>query len=130
MKNASRRTFIASAVAAAIADSACAVVIQDNLNGASSSYPWIAINGACLTAGNGTGTIPGCTSNGFTYYSSRRSTLVGGATGTLPDAVGAGALRLTNGDRTNGSNGNYQNGAVVSDFTFPMQEGCRLRFQP
>ncbi|MBV8272687.1 MAG: pilus assembly protein PilY, partial [Cupriavidus sp.] len=128
MSNASRLTFIASAVAAVIADSACAVVIQDDLNGASSSYPWIAINGACLTAGNGSGTIPGCTSNGFTYYSNRKSTPVGGATGTLPDPVGAGALRLTNGDRTKGSNGNYQNGAVVSDFTFPMQEGLQVTF--
>jgi len=128
MRSPSRLTFIAAAAAAVIAEPACAVVIQDNLNGASSSYPWVAINGACLTAGNGSGSIPGCTSPGFTYYSSRRSTLVGGATGRLPDAVGSGALRLTNGDMGRGSNGNYQNGAVVSKFTFPMQEGLQVTF--
>ena len=31
------------------------VVIDDHLTGASSSYDWRALNGACLTAGNNTG---------------------------------------------------------------------------
>ncbi|GMG92048.1 PilC/PilY family type IV pilus protein [Cupriavidus metallidurans] len=128
MRNPPRLALVASAVAALLAAQARAVVIQDNLNGASSSYPWTAINGACLTAGDGSGTIPGCTASNFTYYSSKSSKLVGGVTGTLPDTAGSGALRLTNGDTGKGSNGNSQNGAVVSNFTFPMQEGLQVTF--
>ncbi|KKB10734.1 hypothetical protein, partial [Devosia chinhatensis] len=100
------------------------LVISDTLTGASSSYKWQALNGACLTAGNGTGTIPAC--SGLSYYSGK--TLVGGVTGTLPDAVGSGALRLTNGDTTTGSNGNNQTGAVVSNFTFPTNQGIQVTF--
>lgn len=100
------------------------LVISDNLTGASSSYNWMALNGACLTAGNGSGTIPAC--SGLAYYSGK--TLVGGTTGRLPDAVGSGALRLTNGDTTSGSNGNSQNGAVVSNFTFPTNQGLQVTF--
>jgi|APAra7269097501_1048564.scaffolds.fasta_scaffold00460_2 type IV pilus assembly protein PilY1 len=101
------------------------LVISDTLTGASSSYNWKALNGACLTAGNGSGTIPAC--SGLSYYSG--TTLVGGVTGTLPDAVGSGALRLTNGDTTaNGSNGNNQTGAVVSNFTFPTNQGLQVTF--
>lgn len=111
-----------------MAGPAFAVVIQDNLTGASSSYPWLALNGACLTAGNGTGSIPGCTSRGFNYYRNRDSPLVGGATGWLPDKVGTGALRLTNGARHWDKHSNYQNGAVVSNFTFPMDEGLQVTF--
>lgn len=101
------------------------LVISDTLTGAASSYDWKALNGACLTAGNNTGSIPAC--SGLSYYSGK--TLVGGATGTLPDAVGSGALRLTNGDTTtNGSNGTYQSGAVVSNFTFPSSQGLQVTF--
>lgn len=100
------------------------LVISDTLTGASSSYNWKALNGACLTAGNGSGTIPAC--SGLSYYSG--TTLVGGVTGTLPDAIGSGALRLTNGDTTTGSNGNNQTGAVVSNFTFPTNQGLQVTF--
>jgi type IV pilus assembly protein PilY1 len=107
------------------------VVINDTLTGASSSYDWAALNGACLTAGtsftiSSNSKIPACrvgTTN-LSYYSGK--TLVGGATGTLPDADGQGALRLTNGDTTTGSNGNNQTGAVVSNFTFPTNEGLQV----
>ena len=34
------------------------LIINDTLTGASSSYNWQSLNGACLTAGDGTGTIP------------------------------------------------------------------------
>lgn len=100
------------------------LVISDTLTGASSSYNWQALNGACLTAGNGSGTIPAC--SGLDYYSGK--TLVGGVNGKLPDAVGSGALRLTNGDTTTGSNGNNQTGAVVSNFTFPTNQGLQVTF--
>ena len=103
------------------------LVINDTLTGASSSYNWQALNGACLTAGDGrTSTIPACVVNGsnMSYYSGK--TLVGGATGKLPDAIGSGALRLTNGDTGTGSNGNNQTGAVVSNFTFPTNQGVQV----
>lgn len=98
------------------------LIINDTLTGASSSYDWVSLNGACLTAGDGTGKIPKCV--GLSYYSGK--TLVGGTTGRLPDAVGYGALRLSNGDTQAGSNGNNQTGAVVSNFTFPTNEGIQV----
>lgn len=100
------------------------LVISDTLTGASSTYNWQSLNGACLTAGNGTGTIPACV--GLSYYSGK--TQVGGTSGRLPDAVGQGALRLTNGDTTSGSNGDNQTGAVVSNFTFPSNQGVQVTF--
>jgi len=107
------------------------IVVEDTLTGASSSFQWRALNGACLTAGDGTGTIPACV--GLSYYSGK--TLVGGSnltganTGRLPDVVGKGALRLTNGDtQVGGGNGDNQTGAVVSDFTFPTNQGLEVTF--
>ena len=98
------------------------LIINDTLTGASSSFDWQVKNGACLTAGDGSGTIPAC--SGLAYYSGK--TLVGGTTGRLPDQVGSGALRLSNGDTGAGSNGNNQTGAVVSNFTFPTNEGIQV----
>ncbi|CAJ0865544.1 pilus assembly protein [Ralstonia flatus] len=100
------------------------LVISDTLTGVKSSYDWTALNGACLTAGNNTGPIPACT--GLKYYG--QTTQVGGATGRLPDTPGAGALRLTNGDYQAGTNGNNQTGAVVSNFTFPTNQGLQVTF--
>jgi len=98
------------------------VVISDNLTGASSSYQWVPLNGACLTAGNNTGSIPACA--GLAYYNGQ--TQVGGTSGRLPDAVTHGALRLTNGAVDNGSGGTNQTGAVVSQFTFPNTQGLQV----
>ena len=43
--------------------------------------------------------------------------------------AGFGALRLTNGDTTKGgSNGDNQTGAVVSNFTFPSNQGLQVTF--
>ena len=99
------------------------LVINDTLTGASSSYDWKSLNGACLTAGDGHGSIPACV--GLAYYKDK--TLVGGTSGRLPDAVGQGALRLTNGDtQADGDNGDAQTGAVVSNFTFPTNEGLQV----
>ncbi|MBU9578584.1 pilus assembly protein PilY [Ralstonia mannitolilytica] len=100
------------------------LVISDTLTGVASSYDWTALNGACLTAGNNTGPIPACT--GLKYYAN--TTLVGGVTGRLPDTPGSGALRLTNGDFQAGTNGNNQTGAVVSNFTFPTNQGLQVTF--
>jgi type IV pilus assembly protein PilY1 len=110
------------------------LVIEDTLTGASSSFNWQAINGACLTAGDNTGTIPACV--GLPYYSGKIH--VGGTTGRLPDAVGSGALRLNNGDTINidlpgnnliARNGTGQSGAVVSNFTFPSNTGLQVTFR-
>lgn len=103
------------------------LVISDTLSGASSSYNWKSLGGACLTAGNNTGSIPACV--GLSYYSSKSSTLVGGVTGRLGtsgDPVGQGALRLTNGDFKAGTNGNNETGAIVSGFTFPTSQGVQV----
>lgn len=120
--------FLALAAGCAIPIAASAqLVISDTLTGASSSYDWYSLNGACLTAGNGSGSIPACV--GLPYYNGK--TLVGGVTGRLSpggDPVGQGALRLTNGDTTTGSNGNNQTGAVVSNFTFPSNQGLQVTF--
>jgi len=106
------------------------LVINDTLTGATSAYQWIPLNGACLTAGyagalnpdGSASSIPPCV--GLPYY--KGSTLVGGANGVLPDAVGSGALRLTNGDTAKGTNGNNQTGAIVSSFTFPTTQGIQV----
>ncbi|MEJ8826853.1 PilC/PilY family type IV pilus protein [Variovorax humicola] len=103
-------------------------IISDTLTGASSQYPWQSLGGACLTAGNGSGSIPKCVGN--PYYAGE--TLVGGVTGRLGstgDPVGSGALRLTNGDFQAGTNGNNQTGAVYSQFDFPSNQGVEVTFK-
>lgn len=111
------------AVLAAAASSAtrAQTIIQDDFTGSSTSFEWKAFNGACLTAGDGTGTVPKCF--GLPYYGSE--TLVGGNTGTLPDSAGNGALRFTN-----GSPGGYnQAGSIISNFTFPTGQGLQVTFK-
>lgn len=103
--------------------------IDDDLTGTSSRYDWIPFDGACLTAGDGTGTIPACKT--LRYYNG--TVQVGGKNGRLPDPAGSGALRLTNGDFEyegwgTGNNSDNQRGAVVSKFTFPNHEGIDLTF--
>jgi type IV pilus assembly protein PilY1 len=101
------------------------LIINDTLTGGHSSYGWTPLGGACLTAGDGTGSIPACV--GLQYYSKLNSKFTGGATGNLPDAVGSGALRLTNGDpRSGGNNGDTENGAVVSSTPFPTNQGVQV----
>lgn len=100
-------------------------VVSDTLTGASSSYGWTPNGGACLTAGTGVAsTIPACV--GLPYYSGK--TQVGGVSGRLPDPVGKGALRLTNGDTGTGTNGNNNAGSVVSTDPFPTSEGIQVTF--
>ena len=121
---------LGSLLAAVAAQASAQVIVEDALTGASSTYSWTALNGACLTAGDGTGTIPKCV--GLGYYTSRSSPLIGGVSGTLPDPAGQGALRLTNGDTSliNGSTAKsrMQNGAVVSTNPFPATQGLKATF--
>lgn len=102
------------------------VVISDTLTGAASTYNWQAFDGACLTAGDGrASTIPACVGN--PYYKSKAH--VGGKTGKLPDPIGEGALRLTNGDtKIGGTNANGIRGAVVSKDDYPSNQGLKVTF--
>lgn len=104
----------------------------ENFTGGTTSNSWYFINGACLTAGTtfsttSPGLVPACnTASGavLPYYKSKGdSTLYGGNSGTLPDTSN-GALRFTNGY----PGGYSQNGAIVSDFTFPTTNGIHITF--
>lgn len=105
---------------ALIATAAQPVVVQDSLIGPTSAYPWQAFGGACLTAGDGsTSTIPACTATDTSV--SPNVAHRGGHTGTLPDAPGNGALRLTN-------SVNNASGAVISTRAFPLNAGIQATF--
>jgi type IV pilus assembly protein PilY1 len=109
-------------IAAAYVSAASAQVsVSDDFTQANDSNNWKTYNGACLTAGDGTGAIPACV--GLPYYGSQ--TLVGGNSGKLPDPAGSGALRFTN-----GSPGGYnQAGGIISNFTFPTGAGLQVTFK-
>jgi type IV pilus assembly protein PilY1 len=97
------------------------VTVTDDFTQAAAAVSWVPFNGACLTAGNGSGTVPACV--GLPYYT---EALVGGATGLLPDPVGQGALRFTNGY----PGGYHQNGAIVLSpaNAFPSNAGVQVTF--
>lgn len=133
------------AVPALVLSNLCAaqVTVSENFNSATTTNYWYGINGACLTASTNyststtlatmpAGSLPGCvttlgTSN--TYYKGLNSTQIGGATGAaLPDTSGHGALRLTNGSLTTGSNGNNETGLIASTSPFPSNSGLQITF--
>jgi type IV pilus assembly protein PilY1 len=97
------------------------VTVVDDFTQGQAAVSWKPFNGACLTAGNGGGSIPACV--GLPYYT---EPLVGGATGVLPDPVGKGALRFTNGS----PGGFQQNGAIVLNplNAFPSNAGVQVTF--
>ena len=104
-------------------------IIDDSFTGVAASLNWKAFNGACLTAGNNTGTVPACV--GLAYYQGQ--TQVGGYTGTLPDPSGHGALRFNNGYAAGSPSGNFdygfnQAGSIISNFTYPTTEGLQITF--
>ncbi|MGH8305331.1 MAG: pilus assembly protein, partial [Steroidobacteraceae bacterium] len=109
------------------------LTIQDDFTQAAAQNNWVTYDGACLTAGNGTGTVPACV--GLPYYQQKGpQTLVGGQTGTLPDTPGNGALRLTNGPTpktcTSGFTcGFNQAGGIVSNYTFNAGTGVNVIFK-
>jgi type IV pilus assembly protein PilY1 len=107
-------------------------VYTENFTGGTTSNQWYFVNGACLTAGTtfsttSPGLVPACnTASGavLPYYKTKGdSTLYGGNSGTLPDTSN-GALRFTNGY----PGGYSQNGAIISDFTFPTTNGLQITF--
>lgn len=83
---------------------AATTTYSDNFSGESSTLSWVALNDACLTAGNGSGSIPTC------------SSAVSSA-----DQAGYGALRLTPAKTG-------QTGAILSNFTFPSGQGMQVTF--
>ncbi len=133
-----RKTSLAAIAAAAsilaplVALGQAATTFTDNFSGVSATNSWNALGGACLTAGNNTGTIPACVGN--SYYTSSQA-WIGGATGTLPDTSGQGALRLTNGCTGTGcgtgdfNHGYRQAGAIISNTTYSTGDGLQITFK-
>jgi type IV pilus assembly protein PilY1 len=130
----------------------------EDFTGATSNNQWFFYNGACLTAGSNTSTtspgyIPGCATILSTYYNQAiaatqkpaDSYLTGGDLGylggssapgsisqqvpdSLPSATNGntgGALRFTNGYPY----GYHENGAIVSNFVFPTNQGLQITFK-
>lgn len=110
--------------------------VSEDFTGASTSNPWYSFADACLTAGTAAGSqpsggtggqIPGCTAIQSVYGEN----LVGGQNGvagntqTLPDPLGKGALRFTNGN----PGGYAQHGAIVSATPFSTGQGVSITFK-
>ena len=98
-----RNSLIASALLTLLCfgGTATATTYTDNFSGAQATLNWKALDYACLTAGSGTGSIPKCASPN--------------------DNAGYGALRLTPAV-------NNQTGAILSNFTFPLNQGLQVTF--
>lgn len=107
-------------------------VIQDTFTGATAQLPWQAFNGACLTAGNNTGAIPSCNyattnSSGYYYQQQGANTLQTGLGSGIADAVGSGALRLTDGC-VSGTCYYHQNGVIIDTTSYPSNAGIQVTF--
>ena len=124
-----KRTLGVLAMLASSAHAQVVLTVSDDFTQTAAQNNWATFDGACLTAGDGTGTVPACI--GLPYY--QRQTLVGGMSGTLPDQGGAGALRLTNGyTKGEGSGfgfGYNQAGGIISNFTFAAGTGVDILFK-
>lgn len=129
------------------------ITFSEDFTGASSSNTWYFFGGACLTAGSSVslstpGNIPSCTSVLSSYYTNAVNAdpyLVGGNSGFLgsstapgsiatqvPDPVGSGALRFTNGSQNIGGTNKYghnERGAILSNSTFPTNAGIQVTFK-
>jgi len=134
------RTSAAAMLAAVLPAMAWAqVVVSEDFTGTTLNNPWTAINGACLTAGpSSNGSIPSCV--GLPYYINNGDAyqvggggqfgFLGSATapssnGTqIPDPVGNGALRLTN-----GLPNYHESGAIVSTTPFDASSGVQITFK-
>ena len=137
-----KMNFLFAATGAVLAMALCPAaraqtVVSEDFTSAATTNSWYFFNGACLTASSAAastspGQLPGCTAIKSSYYN---ESLVGGANGiaggtqTLPDPVGSGALRFTNGYITSTTGGFHQNGAIVSSDTFPTGQGVQITFK-
>ena len=98
-----------------VAASASAATYTDNFKGGHAQLNWTALNDACLTAGDGTGSIPAC--SGVTWMNSQNYTIPSDQT-----TAGQGALLLT-------PPKNNQTGAILSAFApFPLSQGIQITF--
>jgi type IV pilus assembly protein PilY1 len=125
---------------------AACTTFQEDFTGASTCNNWYFYSGACLTAGTSTSTsspgpVPACTTVLSSYYATTQNAdpaLVGGNSGFLgsstapssrgsqvPDPVGSGALRFTNGYPY----GKQERGAILSASTFPSDQGIQVTFK-
>jgi type IV pilus assembly protein PilY1 len=106
-------------------------VSNDDFTQSSDANKWKTFDGACLTAGDGTGSIPACV--GLAYYKKQaqiggdsgylgQSTAPTSDVGQLHDPSGSGALRFTN---------SYQQaGSIISSGTpFPTGAGINVIFK-
>ena len=114
-----------AAVTAMVASFNCIaqVVVSDTLTGASSNSPlkWQTFGDTCLTAGDGSASsIPPCTAKNVNTGNAQ----VGGVNGKLPDPIGQGALRLTNG----GNSDTSRTGQIVSTVPFNTSQGVQVTF--
>ncbi len=114
---------------------ASTLTVVDNFTGTANSVNWYAYGalsasqtttstsspGACLTAGSTTAGSSGAASSTSAGIIPACGSGTGGTTGTIPDASGKGALRLTN-------NKNYQTGGIIyagdsNGYAFPANTG-------
>ena len=139
--NAKMGFLVAAALCAAGISSVASAqsTFTEDFTGQTTNNSWYFFNGACLTAGSTTnasspGQVPSCISIAKSYYAAaedKDAALVGGANGvsgtaqTLPDPVGSGALRFTNGYPY----GNGENGAIVSSTAFNAGQGIQITFK-
>lgn len=91
---------------------AFAMTVTDDFTGISATNPWVPLGDACLTAGNGTGTIPAC---------STQLAGLGLPSSATTAAVGAGALMLS-------PNVNNKSGAIIFPTEFPSTAGLTITF--
>ena len=152
-------TNVPTAYSSSTSSTTTQVQVSENFTCNTTVNQWFFYNGACLTAGNNSSTsspgyLPSCQAVTTSYYNVANSTtgkgadpwLAGGYYGFLGDSsapsgtqdadpilsgVGHGALRFTNadGNNSNGSYGYHENGAVVSNFTFPTNQGIEVTFK-
>ncbi|HEX9139124.1 MAG TPA: hypothetical protein VF848_04995, partial [Steroidobacteraceae bacterium] len=104
-------------------------IISENFTDGVTINNWYFINGACLTAGTSSslaspGSPPACTAIQNSYYGSGNP-LNGGQNGVMPDTIGQGALRFTNGQCC----GYAQNGAIISTTPFSSSAGVQVTFK-
>lgn len=82
---------------------------------------WVTIAPACLTAGNSTNNSTTVANTASNYSNIPACNVTSNSGISTPDAVGSGALRLTNA-------ANDQAGAIISQGTFPSNQGIQVTF--
>ncbi|HET7300532.1 MAG TPA: PilC/PilY family type IV pilus protein [Oleiagrimonas sp.] len=109
MHNHKVQWLFALAVALFACNASAQTTYSDNFSGKKANLNWTALDDACLTAGDGSGSIPSCESKEITVGDDEK----------IP---GQGALLLTPAE-------NYETGAILSAFPpFPLSQGIQITF--